>query len=80
MSPIAIRSKEMCNKAVGSYPSAIQFVSDWYKTQEMCDKAIDTCFFVFDSVPDQYITFFNPNQSEAICFSSHFIFLQNFKY
>ena len=23
-------------------------------TQEMCDKVVDRCFFVFDSIPDQY--------------------------
>ena len=26
---------------------------EYYATQEMCDKAINTCFFVFTSVPDQ---------------------------
>ena len=41
----------MCYKAVDSYPSAIQFVIDWYKTQEMCDKEVDTCLFS-GSVPD----------------------------
>ena len=25
-------------------------------TQKMCDKAVDRCFFVFDSIPDQYKT------------------------
>ena len=42
----------MCNKAVGAYPSAIQFVPECYKTHRMCDKAVDTFPFVFDSVPD----------------------------
>lgn len=42
----------MCNEAVDSYPSAIQFVIDWYKTQEMCNKEVDTCFSS-GSVPDQ---------------------------
>ena len=32
----------------------IQFVCEYYKTQEMCVKAVDTCPFVFGSVPDQY--------------------------
>ena len=27
-----------------------------HKTQKMCDKAVDTCPFVFDSVPDWYMT------------------------
>ena len=25
-------------------------------TQEMCDKAVNRCFFVFDSISDQYKT------------------------
>ena len=29
-----------------------QFFPDRFKTQEMCDKAVDTCPFVFHSVPD----------------------------
>ena len=42
----------MCNEAVDSYPSAIQFVIDWYKTQEMRNKEVDTCLSS-GSVPDQ---------------------------
>ena len=42
----------MCNKAVDTYPSAIQFVPDRYKTQKMYDKNIYTCYFVVDYVPD----------------------------
>ena len=30
----------------------MQFLPDWYKTQEMCDKAVGTWPFVFDSVLD----------------------------
>ena len=42
----------MCNEAVNTYPSTIPFVPEYYKTQEMCDKAVNTCFFLFESVPD----------------------------
>ena len=43
----------MCDiKAVSTCPSAIQFVPDQVKTHDMCDKAVDTCPFIFDSVPD----------------------------
>ena len=42
----------MCYEAADGYPSAIQFVIDWYKTQEMCNKEVDTCLF-YGSVPDQ---------------------------
>ena len=38
----------MCNKAVGTYPSAMQFVPKCYKTRETSDKAIYTCAFVYD--------------------------------
>ena len=30
----------MCSKAADTYPSAIEYVSDQFKTQEMCDKAV----------------------------------------
>ena len=46
----------MCDKAVDTHPSAIQFVPECCKTQEMCDKAVNRCFLVFDSFPDQYKT------------------------
>ena len=46
----------MCNKAVGIYPIAIQFVSECYKTQEICNKVVDICPFVYGSVPDRYMT------------------------
>ena len=50
------RDKNMPNKAVNAYPSAIQFVLDQFKTQEIFDTAADTCQFVFDFIPDRYIT------------------------
>ena len=46
----------MCNKAVDTSSSAIQFVSKCCKTQEICDKAADACTFVFYCIPDQYET------------------------
>ena len=46
----------MCDKAVNTYPSAIEFIYDQFKTQEMYDKAVDTRSFVFDSVYDRFIT------------------------
>ena len=44
------------NKAVDTCPSTIQFIPEYYKTQERCDKAVYTCPFVCDSAPDQYMT------------------------
>ena len=46
----------MCDKAVDTYRSTIEYVPDWFRTQEMCSKAVDKCPFAFDSVPDQYKT------------------------
>ena len=37
----------MCDKAVNIHPSAIQFVSECFKTQEMCDEDVDNCLFHF---------------------------------
>ena len=51
--PDCYKIEKMCDKAV-NYAHALEFVHDCYKTQEMCDKTVYTCFFVFDSVPDQY--------------------------
>ena len=34
----------MCDKAVVSYPSAIQIVPECYKTQEMWNKSVNICF------------------------------------
>ena len=46
----------MCDKAVNTYPSTIEYVPDQFKSQEMCDKAVNKCFFAFDSIPDWYKT------------------------
>ena len=50
--PMYIFSK---NGSVDTHPSTIQFVPECYKTQ-MCYKEINRCFFVFNSIPDQYQT------------------------
>ena len=42
----------MCNQAVDNYVDALEYVPECFKTQEMCDKVVDTCPFVFDSIPD----------------------------
>ena len=49
----------MCEKAVNTYLSTINIVSECFMTQEMCDKAVNIFFFfffLFSSVPDQYKT------------------------
>ena len=50
--PNCYKTQKMCNKAVGTCSSVIQFVAKCFKTKGMCNKAVDTCPFVFDSVPD----------------------------
>ena len=45
----------MCNKVVDTRPSAMQFVAEYYKTQELCDNTVKACPFIFDSFPDQYM-------------------------
>ena len=54
----ALKTASDCFKtqAFGTYPSAIQFVSEGGKTQETFDKVVDTCPFVFAFVPDRYMT------------------------
>ena len=32
----------MCNKAVGNYPQALEYIPECYKAQKICDKAVDT--------------------------------------
>ena len=44
----------MCDKAVNTYPSTVQFVPECYKTQERCNKAINRCFFVFNLILGRY--------------------------
>ena len=34
----SFKNQEMCNKAADNYPHALEFVHDYYMTQEMCDK------------------------------------------
>ena len=46
----------MCDKAVNTYNSTIQFVHDCYKTQEMCDKAGNKCFLALIHIPGRYKT------------------------
>ena len=33
---------EVCDKAVDSYPHALEFIPKCYNTHKMCDKAVDT--------------------------------------
>ena len=52
----AIRHKQICNKAVYTYPSTIKFAPECFVTQEMCNEAADNYLFLLDSIPDWYKT------------------------
>ena len=51
-----LQKSKNCNKAVGSYAHALEFVSDCFKTQKMCNKAVDAYPSAIQFVPDQYKT------------------------
>ena len=38
------KNKKMCDKDVNAYPSTIQFVREFHKTQELCDKTVKGVF------------------------------------
>ena len=42
----------MCDKIVGNYPHALEFVPECYKTQKMCDKAVNTYPSITEYVPN----------------------------
>ena len=44
----------MCNKTVDNYAHALEFVPDWYKTQEMWIKAVKNYPSTIKYVPDEY--------------------------
>ena len=46
----------MCGKVITEDGVVLGFFPDCYKNKKMRDKAVDNCPFIFDSVPDQYIT------------------------
>ena len=46
----------MCDKAINTHSSTIQFVPESYKTQEMCDKTFNKSFFAFTYILDRYKT------------------------
>ena len=48
------KTQEIRNRAINTYPSAIELVPENYKTQEMCNNVVDACPFKFDSIPNQY--------------------------
>ena len=54
--PDCYETKQLCDKVVITYPSALTFFPEWLKPQETCDKTVDASRFLFNSVLDQYIT------------------------
>ena len=68
----------MYDKAVNTYPSTIKSVPECFMTQKMHDKVVIRCFFVFDSISDQYktqeicATFVSEDRSLIICCSDKY--------
>ena len=50
------KTHEMCNKAVSTYHSRMQFIPEGYKSEVICGKSVDTGPFVFGFVSDRYMT------------------------
>ena len=46
----------MCDKTVGDYSIALEFVPDRYKSKEMCHKIISENPFMLKYCPDKYVT------------------------
>ena len=49
-------NQRMCDEAVDTHPPTIKYVPECYKTQEMYYREAHRCFFVFQSILDQYKT------------------------
>ena len=58
--PDQYKTQKMCDEAINTHLSTMEFVPDYYKTQEICDKAVNRCFLAFIYVPDWY-------KSQEIC-------------
>ena len=69
----------MCDKAVGNYPHALEFVLQCYKTQKMGDKAVDTYPSIIEYVADQFITQKMCDKAANSCILYLIIFLINIK-
>ena len=48
--------KYVIKQLIITYPHALEFVLECYKTQKMCDKAIGTYPYTIQSVPESYQT------------------------
>ena len=65
----------MCNKAIDTYPSAIQFVPKCYKTQEMCDKAFDSFLPTLKLALDWFVTSKMIKKLDAIFSNDDIVFI-----
>ena len=54
--PECFMTKKMCDKAVNTYPSANIFFLNALWLKKCVIKQLINAFFVFDSIPNQYIT------------------------
>ena len=40
-----LKTQQICDKAVDTYPSTIKFVLECFMTQEICEKVVNMHFF-----------------------------------
>ena len=52
--PDCHKNKKQCVIKLSIFPFCNKTCFERCKAKEMCDKAVETCSFVFDSVPDRY--------------------------
>ena len=69
----------MCNKAVDTYPHALQVVPEWFKTQKMCDKAVNTYPSTIKFVPECFMTQKMCDKAVHTCFLYFIPFLINIR-
>ena len=54
--PDHIKTQEICNEVVSTYPCLLEHVSDHLKTQEMCNKAFWEDTISLQYIPDWFVT------------------------
>ena len=54
--PDHLKTQEICNEVVSTYPCLLEHVPDHLKTQQMCDKAFREDTFSLQYIPDWFVT------------------------
>ena len=64
----------MCNKALNNDPRALEFVPDYYKTQEMCYKVVNPHSSTIQFVPESCKTPKMCDKAFSKCFLAFFYY------